>query len=134
MSDTSDNADIDTLLHISEVIVSREKEDFNQSKIDKAWERFKNDYLPSASGESLYDDPECDDNELNFRETSPFKKKRSTRTLMRVALVAAILAVLITIGSITASAFGNNLLGKVAEWTGAVFHFETASYNENELI
>jgi len=56
------------------------------------------------------------------------KPRRLSRT-MKTLSVAAVLAVVIISGSVTASAFGYNLWGAVAEWTRDTFGFTQGQNN-----
>lgn len=140
-----EGSDIDEILYISEVIAKRDREQptgrYSEADVDAAWETFQTKYLPyAADGRSLYD---FDDDEPGSTKAlapdmpSPSGKKRISargrRRLGRLASIAAAIALLIGIMTVTAYAMGYDLWGVIAQWTKDTFTFVSASkVNEAE--
>lgn len=138
-----EGSDIDEILYISEVIAKRDKEQptgrYSEADVDAAWETFQTKYLPYATdGRSLYD---FDDDEPGSTKAitpdtpSPSGKKRISargrRRLGRLASIAAAIALLIGIMTVTAYAMGYDLWGVIAQWTKDTFTFVSASRASN---
>ncbi len=134
-----EGSDIDEILYISEVIAKRDKEQptgrYSEADVDAAWETFQTKYLPYATdGRSLYD---FDDDEPGSNKAitpdmpSPSGKKRISargrRRLGRLASIAAAIALLIGIMTVTAYAMGYDLWGVIAQWTKDTFMFVSVS-------
>ena len=118
-----DSSDIDAILYITDLLVKRSDSSNNSKDVEAAWKSFKENYYPYISDpEPLYsfDSPED--------EVVKAKPRRLSRT-MKTLSVAAVLAVVIISGSVTASAFGYNLWGAVAEWTRDTFGFTQGQNN-----
>lgn len=143
-----EGSDIDEILYISEVIAKREREHptgrYSEADVDAAWERFKTNYLPYVTdGRSLYD---FDDDEPNHTEaanpvsdiSSLSNKKRISprgrRLLGRMVSLAAVIAVLLGLLTVTAYAMGYDLWGVVAQWTKDTFTFVSAAKADNAEI
>lgn len=141
-----EGSDIDEILYISEVIAKREREHptgrYSEVDVDAAWERFKTNYLPYVTdGRSLYD---FDDDEPNHTEvanpvsdiSSLSNKKRISprgrRLLGRMASLAAVIAVLLGLLTVTAYAMGYDLWGVIAQWTKDTFTFVSVSKVNDE--
>ena len=123
--DENEDSDIDAILYITEVLANREKEENerNVKDVEAAWKSFKENYYPYISDpEPLYS---FDSPEDKVVKTKPRRLSRTMKTLS----VAAVLAVVIISGSVTASAFGYNLWGAVAEWTRDTFGFTQGQNN-----
>lgn len=134
-----EGSDIDEILYISEVIAKRDREQptgrYSEADVDAAWETFQTKYLPYATdGRSLYD---FDDDEPGNTKAitpdmpSPSGKKRISargrRRLGRLASIAAAIALLIGIMTVTAYAMGYDLWGVIAQWTKDTFTFVSES-------
>lgn len=134
-----EGSDIDEILYISEVIAKRDREQptgrYSEADVDAAWETFQTKYLPYATdGRSLYD---FDDDEPGSTKaitpdmSSPSGKKRISargrRRLGRLASIAAAIALLIGLMTVTAYAMGYDLWGVIAQWTKDTFTFVSAS-------
>lgn len=134
-----EGSDIDEILYISEVIAKRDREQptgrYSEADVDAAWETFQTKYLPyAADGRSLYD---FDDDEPGSTKAitpdmpSPSGRKRISargrRRLGRLASIAAAIALLIGIMTVTAYAMGYDLWAVVAQWTKDTFTFVSAS-------
>lgn len=134
-----EGSDIDEILYISEVIAKRDREQptgrYSKADVDAAWETFQTKYLPYATdGRSLYD---FDDDEPGSTKAitpdmpSPSGKKRISargrRRLGRLASIAAAIALLIGIMTVTAYAMGYDLWGVIAQWTKDTFTFVSVS-------
>lgn len=134
-----EGSDIDEILYISEVIAKRDREQptgrYSEADVDAAWETFQTKYLPyAADGRSLYD---FDDDEPGSTKaitpdmSSPSGKKRISargrRRLGRLASIAAAIALLIGLMTVTAYAMGYDLWGVIAQWTKDTFTFVSVS-------
>ena len=118
-----DSSDIDTILYITDLLAKRSDSSNNSKDVEAAWKSFKENYYPYISDpEPLYS---FDSPEDKVVKAKPRHLSRAMRTLS----VAAVLAVVIISGSVTASAFGYNLWGAVAEWTRDTFGFTQSSQN-----
>ena len=118
-----DSSDIDTILYITDLLAKRSDSSNNSKDVEAAWKSFKENYYPYISDpEPLYS---FDSPEDEVVKAKPRHLSRAMRTLS----VAAVLAVVIISGSVTASAFGYNLWGAVAEWTRDTFGFTQSSQN-----
>mgnify|MGYP004477347533 FL=1 len=116
-----DSSDIDTILYITDLLAKRSDSSNNSKDVEAAWKSFKENYYPYISDpEPLYS---FDSPEDEVVKAKPRHLSRAMRTLS----VAAVLAVVIISGSVTASAFGYNLWGAVAEWTRDTFGFTQSS-------
>ena len=118
-----DSSDIDTILYITDLLAKRSDSSNNSKDVEAAWKSFKENYYPYISDpEPLYS---FDSPEDEVVKAKPRHLSRAMKTLS----VAAVLAVVIISGSVTASAFGYNLWGAVAEWTRDTFGFTQSSQN-----
>lgn len=118
-----DSSDIDTILYITDLLAKRSDSSNNSKDVEAAWKSFKENYYPYISDpEPLYS---FDSPEDKVVKAKPRHLSRAMRTLS----IAAVLAVVIISGSVTASAFGYNLWGAVAEWTRDTFGFTQSSQN-----
>lgn len=118
-----DSSDIDTILYITDLLAKRSDSSNNSKDVEAAWKSFKENYYPYISDpEPLYS---FDSPEDKVVKAKPRHLSRAMRTLS----VAAVLAVVIISGSVTASAFGYNLWGAVAEWTRDTFGFTQGQNN-----
>ena len=116
-----DSSDIDTILYITNLLASRASSSDDSKDVDTAWKSFKEIYYPYISDpEPLYS---FDSPEDEVVKAKPRHLSRAMKTLS----VAAVIAVVIISGSVTASAFGYNLWGAVAEWTRDTFGFTQSS-------
>ena len=118
-----DSSDIDTILYITDLLAKRSDSSNNSKDVEAAWKSFKENYYPYISdSEPLYS---FDSPEDKVVKAKPRRLSRAMKTLS----VAAVLAVVIISGSVTASAFGYSLWGAVAEWTRDTFGFTQSSQN-----
>ena len=118
-----DSSDIDTILYITDLLAKRSDSSNNSKDVEAAWKSFKENYYPYISDpEPLYSFDSPEDKVVKA-------KPRRPRRVMKTLSVAAVLAVVIISGSVTASAFGYNLWGAVAEWTRDTFGFTQSSQN-----
>ena len=118
-----DSSDIDTILYITNLLASRASSSDDSKDVEAAWKSFKENYYPYISDpEPLYSFDSPEDEVVKA-------KPRRPRRVMKTLSVAAVLAVVIISGSVTASAFGYNLWGAVAEWTRDTFGFTQSSQN-----
>ena len=116
-----DSSDIDAILYITDLLVKRSDSSNNSKDVEAAWKSFKENYYPYISDpEPLYSFDSPEDKVVKA-------KPRRPRRVMKTLSVAAVLAVVIISGSVTASAFGYNLWGAVAEWTRDTFGFTQSS-------
>lgn len=132
-ADSSD-ADMDTILHIMEVVARREKDSPNSHipDADAALASFHKNYEPLArGGRSLYETDEPLAQNTSSSPDDPFKRSQSPRRtrkpkrFRRITSIAAAVFVVIFIGSVTAQALGLNLWGAIARWTSETFGLST---------
>lgn len=127
-----ESLDVETILHISEVIAQREKENpsgmYPMPDTDAAWETFQTQYRPYLTdGRSLYDfdDDCCPDKSAPVPVSmAGTKHGRHLRWFGRIAAAAAALLVALTA---TAYAMGYDLWGAVARWGKDTFTFISES-------
>ena len=118
-----DSSDIDTILYITNLLASRASSSDDSKDVDTAWKSFKENYYPYISdSEPLYSFDSPEDKVVKAKPRRPSR-------VMKTLSVAAVLAVVIISGSVTASAFGYNLWGAVAEWIRDTFGFTQSSQN-----
>ncbi len=126
----SGDADMDTILHIMEVVARREKDSPNSHipDADAALASFHKNYEPLArGGRSLYETDEPLAQNTSSSPDDPFKRSQSPRRtrkpkrFRRITSIAAAVFVVIFIGSVTAQALGLNLWGAIARWTSETF-------------
>ena len=118
-----DSSDIDTILYITNLLASRASSSDDSKDVEAAWKSFKENYYPYISDpEPLYSFDSPEDKVVKAKSRRPSR-------VMKTLSVAAVLAVVIISGSLTASAFGYNLWGAVAEWTRDTFGFTQSSQN-----
>ena len=118
-----DSSDIDTILYITDLLAKRSDSSNNSKDVEAAWKSFKENYYPYISDpEPLYSFDSPEDKVVKAKPRRPSR-------VMKTLSVAAVLAVVIISGSVTASAFGYNLWGAVAEWTRDTFGFTQSSQN-----
>ena len=126
----SGDADMDTILHIMEVVARREKDSPNSHipDADAALASFHKNYEPLArGGRSLYETDEPLAQNSSSSPDDPFKRSQSPRRtrkpkrFRRITSIAAAVFVVIFIGSATAQALGLNLWGAIARWTSETF-------------
>lgn len=118
-----DSSDIDTISYITDLLARRASSSNDSKDVEAAWKSFKESYYPYISDpEPLYN---FDSPEDKVAKAKPHRPRR----VMKMLSVAAVLAVVIISGSVTASAFGYNLWGAVAEWTRDTFGFTQSSQN-----
>ena len=88
---------------------------------EEAWEEFKTVYWDMDQNETGLPctEHEKEDAHSVIRAASPHRRR-----LLRIGLIAAIVAVLLAAGTLTASAFGFNLWGWIARWDDEVAQFE----------
>ena len=87
---------------------------------EEAWEEFKTVYWDMDQDETVLPctEQEKEDAHSVIRAASPHRRR-----LLRIGLIAAIVAVLLAVGTLTASAFGFNLWGWIARWDNDVAQF-----------
>lgn len=95
---------------------------------EEAWEEFKTVYWDMDQNETGLPctEQEKEDAHSAIRVASPHRRR-----LLRIGLIAAIVAVLLAVGTLTASAFGFNLWGWIARWDEDVAQF---SLEEGEEV
>jgi hypothetical protein len=95
---------------------------------EEAWEEFKTVYWDMDQDETVLPctEQEKEDAHSVIRAASPHRRR-----LLRIGLIAAIVAVLLAVGTLTASAFGFNLWGWIARWDEDVAQF---SLEEGEEV
>ncbi|MGI5985059.1 MAG: DUF4367 domain-containing protein [Clostridiales bacterium] len=131
---SGEESDIDAILYIMEVIARREKENPTGRFCDvhTAWESFKRDYSFSADdGYSIYDDGITLDvienkNAASVKDPTHVRRTRF-RSFGRIASIAAVIVLVIALGTATAYAAGFDLWGFIAEWTRETFSFTSSA-------
>jgi len=134
----NEDSDNEAILYIMEVIAKREKEHPTGRFQDghQAWESFSENYLPFIEDDkSLYDfEDDFAEEQTGIKylpSTIPFQSHKKS-ILSRVVFVTAAVIALLFASTVTASAFGFNLWGAVAQWTRDTFGFSTtASISED---
>lgn len=135
-----EDSDMDAILYIMEVVAKREKEHPTGRFTDfqTAWTSFNDNYKPYINDDkSLYDFENINTAASSGIEKTPFTAarrkhfKRSRRGLSRAACIAAVIAAVLLAGTLTASAFGYDLWGAVAQWTRDTFGFSTVTPAED---
>lgn len=126
--ENADESDMDLILHITEVLEARRKEDGRADDVDEAWKSFNENYRPyPGDGAPLFDFSE---NELSAYSDKPTKKLHIGA---RVAGIAAIVAIVFVASTVTAHALGFDLLGQIARWTQETFGFVSRDSEPSEV-
>jgi len=96
---------------------------------EEAWEEFKTVYWDMDQDETVLPctEQEKEDAHSVIRAASPHRRR-----LLRIGLIAAIVAVLLAVGTLTASAFGFNLWGWIARWDEDVAQFSLEEGEKTE--
>lgn len=116
--ENAEESDMDLILHITEVLEERRKKSGKTDDVDSAWKSFNENYRPyPGDGTPLFDFNE------NEQEIKPAKPAKRIRMGTRVASIAAIIAIVLVAGTVTAHALGFDLLGQIARWTQETFGF-----------
>lgn len=116
--ENAEESDMDLILHITEVLEERRKKSGKTDDVDSAWKSFNENYRPyPGDGTPLFDFSE------NEQEIKPAKPAKRIRMGTRVASIAAIIAIVLVAGTVTAHALGFDLLGQIARWTQETFGF-----------
>ncbi len=110
----ADEAPTEEVLHITEVLAARRKENGTLPDADAAWRRFAAHDLPQTGETASPEDPV----DRDVRSRSP---------RCRAALLAAVLAALLLAGAATAHALGFRVFKTIAEWTSEEFRFSSNS-------
>ena len=128
--------DMDAILYIMEVVAKREATEHPETCPDteKAWKSFNELYrLEDNDGTSLYEEAEDEPEPILTAVPTPpnehSKPRKNIRFVLRTAIVAAVLAVILVGSSLVASASGFDLWGAVAQWTKETFGFTENSIN-----
>ena len=130
--------DIDAILYITEVIAGREDEDIEKTNkvknTDAAWQEFKEKYMPQDSdGKSLYDFDD-EDGEPEPKIVEHVSHKKAKRGILWIIRIAAIVAVLVIIGTVTASALGFNVWEALINWGKETFNISNGESLEEKVI
>lgn len=116
--ENAEESDMDLILHITEVLEERRKKSGKTDDVDSAWKSFNENYRPyPGDGTPLFDFSESE------QEIKPAKPAKRIRMGTRVASIAAIIAIVLVAGTVTAHALGFDLLGQIARWTQETFGF-----------
>lgn len=127
-----EESDTDAILYISEVLAKRASQDDNAATVEAAWKSFNKNYRYTTG--SLFDDDEdiTEAEENTGKSTStelPTKPRRFSA--FRMLSVAAILVLVIILGTITSYAKGYDLFGAIKTWTQDVFGY---SFSETDSV
>ena len=120
----SEGLDADTILYIAEIIAGREASSSQPScpDVEAAWQDLLSQYLPEGTN-GLLSDGAGSEPVPSPRQPAPTVYRRSIRWMIRIAGVAAILAVLFFVTTITAYALGYDVWGTIAKWSNETFSF-----------
>ena len=123
----SEGLDADTILYIAEIIAGREASSSQPScpDVEAAWQDLLSQYLPDGTNDLLSDGAGAE-SVPSPRQPSPSARRRHSRGIrwmIRIAGVAAILAVLFFVTTITAYALGYDVWGTIAKWSNETFSF-----------
>ena len=120
--------DADTIMHILEVIQSREEAAGTAEKVDiaAAWKDFNENYRPSP------DDMDSDDESLAVPRCVAAASQKHVRLKRALITVAAIIAVLAA-GTAAASASGIDLWGTIVQWAAQTFGLDNSMEYEDKV-
>lgn len=126
--DRQEESDTEAILYIMEVIAKREKDQPTGrfTDVQTAWNSFEKNYLPYIDNDkSIY---EFEDSGVDVVKKPTQKSFHLIwkQPMIRIVSSAAILVVLLLTGNMTAKAFGIDLFGMVATWTGDTFGFTSS--------
>ena len=114
----SEGLDADTILYIAEIIAGREASSSQPScpDVEAAWQDLLSQYLPEGTN-GLLSDGAGSEPVPSPGQPSPAVRRhsRGIRWIIRIAGVAAILAVLFFVTTITAYALGYDVWGTIAK-------------------
>lgn len=111
----SEETNVDLIRMVNAVLAS--KTETKEWDVDSSNREFWEEY---AGTEPLYDEVL---EEMNGKGPAAGKRRIRTRAVLRVGLIAAIIAALLFGSSAAANAMGYNAWGAVARWTGELFGF-----------
>lgn len=130
--------DMSAIIYIAELIAQRERKDPKGrfTNVNKAWKSFMEDYYPiPCDGKTI---PKEKFSEItadrNKTKTASPKRKKPINLFTRTASVAAIVAVVLLIGTVTAYAMGINLWSVIAQWTDETFNFSASEQTKEPVI
>lgn len=120
--------DADTIMHILEVIQSREEAAGTVEKVDitAAWKDFNENYRPSP------DDMDSDDESSVVPRCVAAASKKHVRLKRALITVAAIIAVFAA-GTAAASASGIDLWGTIVQWAAQTFGLDNSMEYEDKV-
>ena len=122
----SEGLDADTILYIAEIIAGREASSSQPScpDVEAAWQDLLSQHLPEGTN-GLLSDGAGSEPVPSPGQPSPAVRRhsRGIRWIIRIAGVAAILAVLFFVTTITAYALGYDVWGTIAKWSNETFSF-----------
>lgn len=123
----NEESDMGAILYIMEVIANREALNPTEAftPVEAAWKSFNEHYRSdSCDGTSLYEDQEEAEpgsNGMSHPTAVHPARKQRLRGILRVTGAAAILAVVLLAGSMTAYAMGYDIWGTLGRWTENIF-------------
>lgn len=123
----NEESDMGAILYIMEVIANREALNPTEAftPVEAAWKSFNEHYRSdSCDGTSLYEDQEeaePDSNGMSHPTAVHPARKQRLRGILRVTGAAAILAVVLLAGSMTAYAMGYDIWDTLGRWTENIF-------------
>ena len=118
MLDEGDASDTEAILAISTILAEREQKEAPVD-VDAAWAAFQKEYRPFTDPEPLY----ALDAEDNTKHPAGSKRPRFMKRLIGLA---AVIALILTVGTVTAYARRYDLFGYVAKWSRDTFRFVNA--------
>lgn len=137
-----DGYDMGAIVYISELIARREMEHPTGkfSDVNTAWESFMKDYYPipceirkTPDGDGGQSETVSDMGAAAFEEALP-KRRSSFHQITRAASIAAIVAIVLLAGTVTAYAMGFDLRGMFARWTDGTFSFTSAEKASRSMV
>ena len=117
--------DTDTILYITELIACRESASSKISRrnVEGAWQDLLTQYLPDGTNDVWGTGGEPEPEQIPQPSPTVHRHSHGVRWALRIAVVAAILAVLLFVTTITAYALGYDVWGTVAKWSSETFSF-----------
>lgn len=134
-----EESDMEKILYVTEVIARRrgDKPTGRYANAGEAWDAFVTHYLPGSKNEAAFHraagtDKPAEEAASDTEATG--KPLRVRRMLLRAAAIAAIVAVLVSASTVTASAFRFDFWGWLNGWTQQVFGMQSNTLSTSDDI